>query len=64
MMIPLVMPNLTGHEKEYLDNCIDTTYVSSIGEYVTRLEEMCRESLHLRTHRRRCLCYRCEIQGG
>lgn len=23
MMIPLAMPNLTGHEKEYLDNCID-----------------------------------------
>lgn len=39
-MIPLAVPNLTGHEKEYLDNCIDTTYVSSVGEYVTRLEKM------------------------
>lgn len=39
-MIPLAVPNLTGHEKEYLDNCIDTTYVSSVGEYVIRLEEM------------------------
>ncbi len=42
-MIPLAMPNLTGREKEYLINCIDTTYVSSVGEYVTRLEDMCRE---------------------
>lgn len=39
-MIPLAVPNLTGREKEYLNNCIDTTYVSSVGEYVTRLEEM------------------------
>ena len=39
-MIPLAVPNLTGREKEYLNNCIDTTYVSSVGEYVTRLEKM------------------------
>ena len=43
-MIPLAMPNLTGREKEYLINCIDTTYVSSVGEYVTKLEELCKES--------------------
>ncbi len=40
IMIPLAMPNLTGNEKKYLDNCIDTTYVSSVGEYVNRFEEM------------------------
>lgn len=39
-MIPLATPNLTGNEKKYLDSCIDTTYVSSIGEYVNRFEEM------------------------
>lgn len=39
-MIPLAMPNLTGNEKKYLDNCIDTTYVSSVGEYVTKFESM------------------------
>lgn len=43
-MIPLAVPNLTGREKEYLDNCIDTTYVSSVGEYVTRLEKMAAEA--------------------
>lgn len=39
-MISLSMPNLTGNEKKYLDNCIDTTFVSSVGEYVVRFEEM------------------------
>lgn len=39
-MIPLAVPNLAGREKEYLDNCIATTYVSSVGEYVTRFEKM------------------------
>ena len=43
-MIPLAMPNLNGKEKEYLINCIDSTYVSSVGEYVNRLEEMCKEA--------------------
>ncbi len=39
-MIPLAMPNLTGNEKKYLDNCIDSTFVSSVGEYVNKFEEM------------------------
>lgn len=39
-MIPLAVPDLTGNEKKYLNNCIDTTFVSSVGEYVTRFEEM------------------------
>ena len=39
-MIPLAVPNLTGNEKKYLDNCIDTTFVSSVGEYVNRFEDM------------------------
>lgn len=43
-MIPLAVPNLTGKEKEYLDNCIDTTFVSSVGEYVNRFEEMVAEA--------------------
>lgn len=39
-MIHLAVPNLIGNEKKYLDNCIDTTFVSSVGEYVNRFEEM------------------------
>lgn len=43
-MIPLAVPNLAGNEKKYLDNCIDTTYVSSVGQYVTKFEEMVAEA--------------------
>lgn len=43
-MIPLAMPNLTGNEKKYLDDCIDTTFVSSVGQYVTKFEELVAEA--------------------
>lgn len=41
--IPLHAPVFSGREKEYLCRCVDTTFVSSVGEYVTRLEDMFRE---------------------
>lgn len=37
--IPLHAPNFLGNEKKYLDDCIDTGYVSSIGNYVNKFEE-------------------------
>jgi len=37
--VPLHGPRFSGNEKKYLVNCIDTTYVSYVGEYVTRFEE-------------------------
>ena len=43
-MISLAIPNLTGNEKKYLDDCIDTTFVSSVGQYVTKFEEMVAEA--------------------
>lgn len=43
-MISLAIPNLNGNEKKYLDNCIDTTFVSSVGEYVNEFEKMVAES--------------------
>lgn len=48
-MIPLAVPNLTGNEKKYLDNCIDTTFVSSVGEYVNRFEEIVAKATGSRT---------------
>ncbi|NBK93801.1 LegC family aminotransferase [bacterium 1XD21-13] len=39
-MISLAIPNLTGNEKKYLDICIDTGFVSSVGRYVTQFESM------------------------
>ncbi|MBR0173710.1 MAG: aminotransferase class I/II-fold pyridoxal phosphate-dependent enzyme [Lachnospiraceae bacterium] len=43
-MIPLAVPNLRGNEKKYVDHCIETEFVSSVGAYVTQMEEMCREA--------------------
>lgn len=37
-MIPLAIPNLEGNEKRYLCECIDDGFVSSVGEFVNRLE--------------------------
>ena len=36
--IPLHEPRFVGNEKKYLLDCIDSTFVSSVGEYVTRFE--------------------------
>ena len=43
MMIYLAEPNLKGNERKYLNECIDTTFVSSVGEFVTRFEKNIRE---------------------
>ena len=37
--IPLHSPNFFGNEKKYLNDCIDSTFVSSVGEYVDLFEE-------------------------
>ena len=35
---PLSVPKFIGNEKEYLNECIDTTFVSSVGKFVDRFE--------------------------
>ena len=37
--IPLHEPRFIGHEKKYLNDCIDSTFVSSVGQYVDRFEK-------------------------
>ena len=37
--IPLSVPVFIGNEKKYLNECIDTTFVSSVGKFVDRFEE-------------------------
>lgn len=37
--VPLAVPKFIGNEKKYLNECIDTTFVSSIGKFVDRFEE-------------------------
>lgn len=39
-MIPLCVPNLSGKEAEYLQECVTSTFVSSVGPFVTRFETM------------------------
>lgn len=39
--IPLCVPELRGREWEYVKECLDTGWVSSVGSYVTRFEQMC-----------------------
>ena len=38
--IPLHAPSFGGNEKKYLNECVDTTFVSSVGKFVDRFEEM------------------------
>ena len=37
--IPLHIPSFIGNEKKYLEACIDSTFVSSVGAYVDLFEE-------------------------
>lgn len=37
--VPLHEPTFAGNEKEYLVDCIDTGWVSSVGKYVDRFED-------------------------
>ncbi len=38
-IIPLHTPVFNGNEKKYLLDCIDSTFVSSVGEYVNKIEK-------------------------
>lgn len=37
--LPLHVPNLNGNEKKYLNECIDSTFVSSVGKFVNSFED-------------------------
>lgn len=37
--VPLSTPKFIGNEKKYLNECIDTTFVSSVGQFVDRFEQ-------------------------
>lgn len=38
-VIPLHSPTFAGNEKKYLEECIDSTFVSSVGAFVNRFEK-------------------------
>lgn len=37
-MIPLAIPNLSGNEGKYLEECVTTNFVSSVGKFVEKFE--------------------------
>jgi perosamine synthetase len=43
-MIPLSVPELRGREWEYIKDCLDTGWVSSVGAYVDRFERALAEA--------------------
>ena len=36
---PLAVPMFAGNEKKYMEECIDTPFVSSVGKFVDRFEK-------------------------
>lgn len=38
-MIPIYKPHLVGREKEYVNKCLDSTWISSKGEFTARFEQ-------------------------
>jgi len=36
--IPVYKPDLSGNEKKYVDECVDSTWISSKGDYISRFE--------------------------
>lgn len=45
--IPLSVPNFEGNERKYVDDAIDQGWVSTGGAYITKLEKMMAEYLHI-----------------
>lgn len=41
--IPLIVPEIRGNEWRYMKECLDTNWVSSVGTYVERFEQMTAE---------------------
>ena len=38
-MIPVYQPYMSGREKDYVNQCLDSTWISSRGEFIARFEE-------------------------
>jgi perosamine synthetase len=42
-IIPVYRPDLSGNERRYVLECIDTSWISSIGTFIPRFEQMLAE---------------------
>ena len=47
--IPLSVPEIRGNEWKYVKDCLDSGWVSSVGEYVNRFERLIAESVGTRS---------------
>ena len=47
-MIPIYKPDLSGNEKKYVNDCLDTTWISSQGKYVEQFEQNFAEFLNVK----------------
>ena len=47
-MIPLCVPDLSGNEARYLQECVDSTFVSSVGPFVTQFENAVAATTHVK----------------
>lgn len=39
MLIPVYQPYLNGNEKKYVNQCLDSSWISSKGEFITKFEQ-------------------------
>ena len=60
---PLAVPKFIGNEKKYLEECIDTTFVSSVGKLLIVLRMIWLATLDVACS---CLCkwYQCPPHGA
>lgn len=42
-LIPVYAPDISGNEKRYVNDCLDTSWISSIGIYTEKFEKACAE---------------------
>ncbi|MDE2417527.1 MAG: DegT/DnrJ/EryC1/StrS aminotransferase family protein [Burkholderiales bacterium] len=46
--IPVYQPSLSGREKEYVLDCLDSTWISSKGSYINRFEQSFAEKIRVK----------------
>ncbi len=44
--IPVAVPNFKGNEKKYVNDCLDTTWISSVGKYISQFEDEFSKYMH------------------
>lgn len=48
IQIPIYQPSLTGREKEYVMDCLDSAWISSKGKYIRKIEDVFAEKIKVK----------------